>query len=68
MGRPGKVMSLNLSTSGECHHTCPDCYARELYGLNKARGNNPVYYDKTYRNDKQTGRTKHILDAQAALS
>ena len=58
------IESLNLSTSGVCPYSCPDCYAKQLQKFLVGCGNAPMKYDVIKRNKKQSGQTKHIKDAE----
>lgn len=59
-----RIESLNLSTSGVCPYSCPDCYAKQMQKFVVACGNAPMQYDKIKRNKKQRGQTKHIKHAR----
>jgi hypothetical protein len=68
-GRVYPVKSLNLSTSGICPHSCPDCYAKTLQNFLRSmpeRISTVIDYDHIKANNKQAGRTKHIKDLRAA--
>lgn len=54
------IKSLNLSTSGVCPYSCPDCYAKAMQKFLVATGKRPMEYDTIKGNKKQLGRTKHI--------
>lgn len=57
------IRSLNLSTSGECPYSCPDCYAKAMYQFLDACKQLRLSYDKIYPNRKQSGLTEHIKEA-----
>lgn len=54
------IKSLNLSSSGLCPYSCPDCYAKRM----QMRNGHEIRYDVIHKNRKQTGRTKHIQNAR----
>lgn len=54
------VKSLNLSCSGVCPYSCPDCYAKTMQRFLTGTGKAPMVYDKIKANKKQAGKTKHI--------
>lgn len=58
------IRSLNLSASGVCPYSCPDCYAKAMQKFLVATGNRPMEYDVIKGNKKQLGKTKHIQDAR----
>ena len=62
-GQDLTIYSLNLSTSGVCPYSCPDCYAKAMQKFTVGCGHRPMAYDKIQQNDKQAGRTKHIQEA-----
>lgn len=67
-GRPGdSILSLNLSTSGECPYNCPDCYAKAFQKRLKAWNKPIMRYDVIHANHKQTGKTAHIRHARERL-
>ena len=68
LGTREKLSSLNMSSSGICGYNCPDCYAKTLQHFSMAMGHKPIVYDKIRQNDKQSGRSEHIKQAQKALS
>jgi hypothetical protein len=57
-GQKLQIASLDLSTSGQCPYSCPDCYAKALQVRIKH-----IKFDAIKRNDKQTGQTVHIKRA-----
>jgi len=59
-GEDHTVTSLNLSSSGTCPFSCPDCYAKTMQRFALACGHRAMDFDRIYRNDKQAGRTEHI--------
>jgi hypothetical protein len=61
-----EIKSLNLSTSGLCPYSCPDCYAKAMQKFLLATGANPVRFDTIMKNKKQAGKTKHIQNARRA--
>jgi len=61
------LRSLNLSSSGLCPYRCPDCYAHTLQDWLLDIGQPPIQFDEVKANKKQSGTTKHIKDARAAL-
>lgn len=61
-----EIKSLNLSTSGVCPYSCPDCYAKAMQKFLVATGNRPMKYDTIMKNKKQKGSTKHIQNARKA--
>ena len=63
-GKDLKISSLNLSSSGICPYSCPDCYAKTMQKFSRALGNKPIIYDKIHQNDKQAGRLEHIKQAK----
>lgn len=67
LGRDLKLSSLNLSSSGLCPHSCPDCYAKAMQHFVKSCGHQPIKFDTIKQNAKQAGRTKHIKDAKEAM-
>lgn len=60
-GQKLRIASLDLSSSGVCPYSCPDCYAKAIQVRYKR-----IKFDAIKRNDKQTGQTVHILRALAA--
>jgi hypothetical protein len=68
VGKSLPLYSLNLSTSGECKFSCPDCYAHTIQRFLRGCGMPIIRYDTIMRNSKQSGRTKHIKENMLALS
>jgi hypothetical protein len=64
LGKDIRLTSLNLSSSGLCKHSCPDCYAKTMQKFLERVGAPLVRYDKIIRNSKQSGRTAHIQHAK----
>lgn len=64
VGKSLPIKSLNLSSSGLCRYSCPDCYAKE----NQIRTQGKIHTDVVYQNHKQLGITRHILEAKEALN
>jgi hypothetical protein len=60
IGKDLKISSLNLSTSGICPYSCPDCYAKTMQKFSRSMGHKPIDYDVIRQNDKQAGRLEHI--------
>lgn len=58
------IKSLNLSSSGICPNSCPDCYAKEMQDFLIKRGQTAIAFDVIRANRKQNGRTKHIKEAK----
>jgi len=67
VGRELPIKSLNLSSSGICKYSCPDCYAKTMQRFLSRIGMPLIRYDKVMRNSKQSGRTQHIKEARQAL-
>ena len=59
-----KIESLNLSSSGVCPYSCPDCYAKAMQKFLVGTGKAPMAYDKIKPNKKQSGQTEHIKHAR----
>ena len=67
-GRPNdSILSLNLSTSGECAFNCPSCYAKAFQKKLKAWHKPIMKYDFIHANHKQAGKTAHIRHARERL-
>ena len=66
LGTVVKLSSLNLSSSGFCPHSCPDCYAKAMQAFQQHLGHNPMTFDVIKQNAKQAGHTKHIKNARKA--
>lgn len=66
LGKAAKISSLNLSSSGICPYSCPDCYAKTMQHMNRCFGHQPIAYDVIKQNAKQAGKTKHIKNAKKA--
>lgn len=60
LGKILPISSLNLSSSGICPYSCPDCYAKTLQNFLKKCEKRPIKYNVIKRNNKQAGYTKHI--------
>jgi len=58
------LASLNLSTSGLCPYSCPDCFAKTMQHFVVSCGNQPIQYDVIKRNKKQQGATTHAKHAK----
>ena len=65
MGKPAEICSLNLSTSGTCPYSCPDCYAKCMSNFSEKMGHAPIRFDVIHKNHKQSGQTAHIKHAMA---
>jgi len=63
-----RIESLNLSTSGVCPFSCPDCYAKQMQKFLVGTGKVPMAYDVIKRNNKQSGRTAHIKHARLTVT
>lgn len=63
IGEKLPVYSLNLSSSGLCPYSCPDCYAKTMQIFLKGCGHPLIKYDVIKKNAKQSGRTEHIKHA-----
>jgi len=61
------LVSLNLSSSGLCEYSCPDCYAKVMQNFLTKCGKSPIMYDVIKKNKKQAGTTKHIKHAHTLL-
>lgn len=57
------LASINLSASGLCRFSCPDCYAKTMQHFLISCENNPIKYDVIQKNKKQKGDTKHAKHA-----
>jgi len=68
VGQDLPLASLNMSTSGICPYSCPDCYAKTMQNFRIKIGLYAIKYDVIKQNDKQAGRTEHIKKARATLS
>jgi hypothetical protein len=66
-GQDLPIYSLNLSTSGVCKFQCVDCYAKAMQKFTTACGHSPIKFDVIEMNNKQKGRTKHILEMKNNL-
>lgn len=60
VGEDLPIKTLNLSTSGPCKFSCPDCYAKTAQNRLKTCDNPHICFDKIYLNSKQAGKTAHI--------
>lgn len=58
-----KLASINLSSSGLCKFSCPDCYAKTMQTMALGMGNSAMIFDKVRANMKQAGKTQHAKDA-----
>lgn len=68
-GKEGtELKSLNLSTSGMCPYSCPDCYAKAMQHFLQATGTSPVRFDTIMKNKKQKGSTQHIKNARLQVA
>jgi hypothetical protein len=65
IGQDLDIKSLNMSSSGLCRYSCPDCYSKAMQKFSVGCGHNPIAFDKMYHNRKQKGITKHILIVKA---
>lgn len=65
LGEDLKISTLNLSSSGLCPYSCPDCYAKRMQVRAVQWGNRPIIFDRIKQNAKQAGRTEHIKQALA---
>lgn len=63
-GQDLPVSSLNLSSSGLCPYSCPDCYAKTMQNFAMKMGHKPLVFNRIKKNTKQSGRTVHILRSQ----
>jgi hypothetical protein len=68
VGHDAVIKSLNMTTSGMCPYSCPDCYAKTMQHFVVSMGHDPISYDVIKQNDKQKGRSEHIKKAKAALN
>jgi len=59
-----EIKGLNLSASGVCPYSCPDCYAKQIQKFLLATGVSPIRFDRIMKNKKQAGKTKHIQNAR----
>jgi hypothetical protein len=59
-----EIKSLNLSASGVCPYSCPDCYAKQMQKFVVACGNKAIRYNTIMKNKKQSGNTKHIQNVR----
>jgi len=62
-----KLASINLSSSGLCMFSCPDCYAKTMQARCIDWHNKPMIFDKIKSNTKQAGRTAHIKESLKQL-
>ena len=68
-GKPGdNILTLNLSSSGECPYTCQDCYAKTFQKKLKLWNKSIMRYDLIHANHKQAGKTAHIKRTRERLS
>lgn len=66
VGIPATIKSLNLSKSGICPFSCPDCYAKTMQNFLQKLHQPLIHYDRIYKNRKQAGQTVHSQIAHAA--
>lgn len=65
-GKGHKLLSLNLSSSGICPYSCPDCYAKTMQNFLVKCGKRPIQFDVIKANKKQAGLTAHIQNIKKA--
>lgn len=63
-GKELGVYSVDLSSSGLCPYSCPDCYAKTMQRMLVAFEMQPVRFDKIKMNIKQAGRSAHAKEAR----
>lgn len=62
-----KMYSVNLSSSGVCRFSCPDCYAKTMQDFSHKMGYRLIIFDRIKSNSKQSGHTNHIKDTLKKL-
>lgn len=62
LGEMKPIRTLNLSSSGLCKFSCPDCYAKTMQHFLASKKGCPtiIRTNEIYTNEKQAGRTGHI--------
>ena len=66
VGEDLPITSLNMSSSGICKFSCPDCYAKTMQHFLRVSGQPPIHFDQVKMNKKQAGTMKHIKEARNA--